>query len=243
MPSSIAKLFLWEGGALYFGPLSDNALHKHHAAQITLGLDGPFRLKYGGKWQEHRAIAIPANQPHQLDGGASLLAIALIDGATSLGRSIAAGDFAPGCERLSGIPDTLAGARAFVAHLPAHTASQQAPRVDRRIARVMAALATPADAPSNAAALARLAALSESRFLHLFKETTGLPLRRYILWRRIISSIEAAGEGADLTTAAQQGGFSDSAHFSRTFRETFGLSPSKLLKNSQNIQVITRQTD
>lgn len=235
-----ARLFLWEGGALFFGPITDNAPHKHHAAQITLGLDGPFRINLNNQWQELRAVAIPANQPHQLNGGSTNLAITLIDGATMLGRTIAAGGFTPSCEHLANIPATLTEAKAFVAHLSAHSASQQARKVDGRIARVLEALTTPADAPPSAASLASLAALSESRFLHLFKETTGLPLRRYILWRRIINSIEAAGQGADLTTAAHHGGFSDSAHFSRTFRETFGLSPSKLLKNSQNIQVITR---
>ncbi len=235
-----ARLFLWEGGALFLGPITDNAPHKHHAAQITLGLDGPFRLNLNGQWQDTRAIAIPANQPHQLDNGPAKLAIALIDGATALGRTIATSSFTPSHDHLSAIPSTLIEAKAFTAHLFPHSTSQQAPKVDRRIARTLEALTTPADAPPSAAALASLAALSESRFLHLFKQTTGLPLRRYILWRRIINSIEAAGQGADLTTAAHHGGFADSAHFSRTFRETFGLSPSKLLKNSQNIQVITR---
>lgn len=223
---------------MFLGPITDNAPHKHHAAQVILGLNGPFRLN--GQWQERRAIAIPANQPHQLDGGSTTLAIALIDGATKLGRTIASGAFTPSCGHLSSISSTLTEAKAFVTHLSTHSASQQAPAVDRRIERILEALATPADAPQGADALASLAGLSRSRFLHLFKETTGLPLRRYILWRRIINSIEAVGQGADLTGAAHHGGFSDSAHFSRTFRETFGLSPSKLFKNSQNIQVITR---
>ncbi len=233
-----ARLFLWEGSALFFGPITDNAPHKHHAAQIILGLDGPFCLN--GQWQERRAIAIPANQPHQLDGRSSTLAIALIDGATKLGRAIASGTFTSSCGHLSTIPSTLTEAKAFVTHLHLHTPLQQTTDADGRIERILDALATPADAPQGADALASLAALSKSRFLHLFKQTTGLPLRRYILWRRIINSIEAIGRGADLTEAAHHGGFADSAHFSRTFRETFGLSPSKLFKNSQNIQVITR---
>ncbi len=235
-----ARLFLWEGGALFIGPLADTSPHKHHAAQITIGLDGPFRILQNGTWQESRAIAIPPNQPHQLDGGPSALAIALVDGATPLGRAIAAGNVAPRCAALGALPTSLAEAQGFCAHLSGHSLLQPAPEVDRRIARVLAALATPADAPPKAAALASLAALSESRFLHLFKQSTGLPLRRYILWRRIMAALESATQGADLTTAAHHGGFADSAHFSRTFRESFGLSPSSLLKNSQNVQVITR---
>jgi AraC family transcriptional regulator len=40
-----------------------------------------------------------------------------------------------------------------------------------------------------------------------------------------------------LTTAAHEAGFADSAHLSRTFRDTFGLAPSRIFKRSQFIQV------
>ncbi len=235
-----ARLFFWEGSVLFFGPLSDTTTHSHHAAQITIGLDGPFHLKMSGVLHETRIITIPPNQRHQLDGGQGKLAIALIDGTLDLGRAIAAGGVIPVCDRLNEIPATIDEAKNYLKHLTKHTAQQTTSQIDKRIARVLAVLEKPDDTPTNAATLAKLANLSQSRFLHLFKETTGLPLRRYILWRRIINSIEAAGQGADLTSAAHMGGFADSSHFSRTFRETFGLSPSKLLKNSQNIQVITR---
>jgi len=36
-------------------------------------------------------------------------------------------------------------------------------------------------------------------------------------------------EGASLTEAAHAAGFFDSAHFSRTFRQTFGFAPSTVL--------------
>ena len=45
------------------------------------------------------------------------------------------------------------------------------------------------------------------------------------MWLRIYEACAALAEGASLSDAAYQAGFSDAAHFARTFRRTFGLAP------------------
>lgn len=67
-------------------------------------------------------------------------------------------------------------------------------------------------------------ALSESRFLHLFSDEMGITWRPYLLWRRMICALAAIVDGASATDAAHSAGFSDSAHLSRTFRNTFGMT-------------------
>jgi AraC-like DNA-binding protein len=42
-------------------------------------------------------------------------------------------------------------------------------------------------------------------------------------------AVEATKRGANATEAAVEAGFSDGAHLSRTFKATFGLSPSRVL--------------
>ncbi len=64
----------------------------------------------------------------------------------------------------------------------------------------------------------------------------GIPIRRYVLWERLLLAIQQLTGGVTLTEAAHWAGFSDSAHFSRTFTRMFGLSPSLLTKNSQFVQ-------
>jgi AraC family transcriptional regulator len=83
--------------------------------------------------------------------------------------------------------------------------------------------------------LADEVALSPSRLGTLFRRDTGIPVRRYQLWLRLIDAIEAHSDGTTLTEAAHYAGFSDSAHLSRTFRRMFGMPPSKL--RSEHVEI------
>lgn len=65
--------------------------------------------------------------------------------------------------------------------------------------------------------------------MHLFKEQVGIPIRRYILWTRLQVSVQHVLQGETLTQAAHSAGFADSAHFSRTFSDMFGIRPSDVL--------------
>jgi AraC-like DNA-binding protein len=66
--------------------------------------------------------------------------------------------------------------------------------------------------------------LSESRFLHVFKEQMGIAWRPFLLWRRMLCAVNLLIAGSPATQAAHVAGFSDSAHLSRNFRAMFGLS-------------------
>ncbi|WP_428742177.1 helix-turn-helix domain-containing protein [Tenacibaculum sp.] len=85
--------------------------------------------------------------------------------------------------------------------------------------------------------IAEICCLSPSRFLHLFKEKTGLNFRRYQLWNKMIKSLPFLSVNS-ITDTAHMFGFTDSSHYTRTFKETFGLTPKFMVqKNSQFIQV------
>jgi AraC family transcriptional regulator len=87
--------------------------------------------------------------------------------------------------------------------------------------------------PITLAELAKAVHRSPSRLAHRFREATGVPLRRFILWRRLRAATESAMRGSSLTEAAHAAGFADSAHLSRTFRAMFGIKPSFLFKRGQ----------
>ncbi len=78
--------------------------------------------------------------------------------------------------------------------------------------------------------VAAFVCISESRFAHLFKTNISVPFRKYILWCRMKQAGISILNGNNFNQAAYQSGFSDPAHFSRTFTSFFGISPSLVLK-------------
>lgn len=76
--------------------------------------------------------------------------------------------------------------------------------------------------------LAETFSLSESRFLHLFKDELKMTMRKYLVWRRTIDGACKVIEGNSITEAAHEAGFTDSAHFAKTFKQMFGFTLSGL---------------
>ncbi len=57
-----------------------------------------------------------------------------------------------------------------------------------------------------------------------------MAFRPYLLWARVEAAVGAAMSGKSWTEAAQDWGFADSAHLSRTCRRMFGLAPTTLVR-------------
>lgn len=242
------RLFLRPGCALYAGPHLETAAHSHHAVQISIALDGVLRLqtKSGGSWYQHRGVIIAADQPHRVLYEGSIIQLYLDPesrSARSFTRRMAPKTVAevPGVA-LEPVRQSLRPCwdegesggggcweRGFDAAIEELVPSDQAtPPMDGRVARVLERLR---DSPGRTIALARLAeqvGLSADRLAHLFREQTGLPVRRFILWLRLVEAVAGIARGEELTQAAHEAGFSDSAHLSRTFRRMFGVAPSSL---------------
>jgi AraC-like DNA-binding protein len=86
--------------------------------------------------------------------------------------------------------------------------------------------------------IATYVGLSEDRLRHLFSEQIGIPITSYILWSRIkVALREMLKPGVTLSNAAHRAGFSDHAHFTRTFKRMFGVPPSLLLEHGHFLRV------
>jgi len=240
-----AHLFLWHGRAFIVGPGIDSTPHAHYAAQITLGLDRPFRVRLGAgaPWVETQAAVFAPNQHHQLDCGGSMLAHLFVElpqrqqtVATEVNAAFPAlEDFAPvraaiDAARRGGLDlETAENAvqQWLCCALPAALSPYgYDPRINKALEWIAA---HPGVAPTGAL-LAETVHLSESRFTHLFRQQTGLSLSRYLLWLRLFEGVAAVARGDNMTSAAHRAGFADLAHMSRTFRSTFGVVPSELHK-------------
>src|SRR5262249_15887056 len=91
--------------------------------------------------------------------------------------------------------------------------------------------------------LAEISGLSQSRFMHVFTESVGVPVRPYILWLRLQRAACELMDGRTVTQAAHSVGFSDAAHLTRTFRRMLGTTPSDLAFRKRLSTGVPVQTD
>lgn len=78
--------------------------------------------------------------------------------------------------------------------------------------------------------IAAVARMSKYAFLRAFKTTFGLTPYQYLLQKRLNYAKQALISGASVLDVAIKTGFADTAAFSKSFKQCFGLAPSKLLK-------------
>jgi AraC-like DNA-binding protein len=114
----------------------------------------------------------------------------------------------------------------------------EAPPLDARVLRALQLVRALRDRPLARAEAAGHALLSSSRFNHLFRAQAGVSFRSYRVWAQVRCALTGLGPRLNLTDAALQGAFSDASHFSRTFRATFGMTPSSVLKPLRQVRVL-----
>ena len=249
---AFGRIVVWEGASLWiFGTRPGEvyprtAPHAHHAVQVTLALRGTVNLYTEGDSYAGLAAAVAPDVSHtfQADGA---VAHVFVEPESRLGRALGGRIFrgtplaaldatsvADCVSRLSAWYDRpdrkdaqlIELGRALLSQLSAAQPGARAP--DPRVQRILAWAPSQIQKPVSLADAARLVGLSSGRARHLFVEQTGLPFRTWLLWLRLQKAVEGYARGMSLTDAALDAGFSDSAHFSRTFRTMFGVTADSL---------------
>lgn len=250
-------VYLWGGHFMYLGRFEDVAEHAHHALQITFNRNGRFRMGADGSSVECSGAIIGADRIHQLLSSADSQVHLWIDKESTAATMISAQHLKtedikilddPVVERLQAcmlVPGNDLGSceqasavyGKIISVLGGYFGHPGEP-LDPRIVSTLNLLREKyLSQKLSIGDIARHVCLSESRLIHLFTEQVGIPLRRYVLWMRLLTAFRMAAQGEQsLTQAAHGAGFSDSAHLSRTSRSMFGVTPSGCA-NSQFVQV------
>jgi AraC-like DNA-binding protein len=109
--------------------------------------------------------------------------------------------------------------------------------IDHRIARAIARLHDFSGGAETAASCAASANLSPSRFLHLFKDETGVSFRAFRAWKRARHLLHFVNEDINLAHLAQDIGYPDSTHFSHSIRRFYGLQPRAIFSGSRDLAI------
>jgi AraC-like DNA-binding protein len=230
----------WPPAMIVWGPGFTAAAHRHHCVQLLFALQGSLLVRGGRKkaWTKCGAVWVRPDATHELDARGSTLLIAFISAESDVGAALS--------KRIDGaiscVPAwQVARWRAVLGRTPNEPRTQRwltKSLLHRRrsvalhpgVQRVLRHLQEPRAGLGDLSlkALADIACLSPSRFMHAFTESIGVPVRPYILWIRLQRAACDLMHGASVTSAAHQAGFSDSAHLTRTFRRMLGATPSDL---------------
>lgn len=239
------KIHIDRTWGLFIGQFNDNVLHRHYALQISMASQGKFEITDENNSQtSYTTCFINNNVRHQFRSTETCLII-LINPISCIGHQLynkcINTQIASLNEDLKQLPDIfidylrndlnfselIKNIRNFFVNFNCECEHENH-FADDRIYKAIQYLDLNFDRIVSLEEIADFCFLSKTRFLHLFKEKTNLNFRRYQLWKKLIKSLPYL-KTQSITETAHQFGFTDSSHYSRTFKETFGLSPKFLL--------------
>jgi AraC-like DNA-binding protein len=113
--------------------------------------------------------------------------------------------------------------------------------LDPRVVRAILQIGKFSGEPVTAASCAAEASLSPSRFLHLFKEETGISFRSFRAWKRARHLLHFANQDINLAHLAQDIGYPDSTHFSHSIRRFYGLKPRAIFSGSRDLAIYSHR--
>lgn len=237
------RVITGEDWGVFLGCFSNNVFHQHYAVQINIPLYEAMKIISGrGDINSHQPTIIPSNVKHKIESRKAFVLILInplvfayqgkevLEYSTAIIEKIKKYSFS----YMNGGLDESDYQEELEQCLNIMFASEPA-IIDSRIKKGVEFLKLNKHRTVSLSEISQVCCLSDSRFLHLFRSEMGITFRRAQLWYRVSQSLSGFPQ-KNITETAHDFGFTDSSHYSRIFKETFGFSPKTILKNSQFMQ-------
>jgi len=229
------KIFFYKDIIVLIGEIQNKTVHCHHALQVVLN---PFCITVNGN-KYGKNIIINSGVSHYIEPQKECVSF-LISPETIIGRYFcqqigqneilnlddAYNDIFNDLKTEDSVEDKL---DSIIDRLTRYinTLTPIDGRIQTALDNILSTCGTEVSIPQ----LSNQSYLSQSRFTHLFKEEVGLSVNRYIIWVKLICAAEyILKNNAQISEGAYKYDFSDDAHFSRTFKKTFGINLKKIIQ-------------
>lgn len=251
-----SALYVWNGVSLFWGSSFNTNPHKHETLQLVFDLKNEFLLRdNSGEWNSYHSAIIRNEHLHQFDSNGGIQLFLYLDKDTRYAQELIhqylvhqnINDIShhiidtlgtaffkellinPSCQRL------FEGSLKIIDHLMGASKSIQ---TDPRIANALKYIKSNSKPALKVAEIAEHICLSESRFRHLFKLQMGQSIQNYILWTKVISSIDSLLKGHKLSHVAYESGFWDGSHMDKAYKTLLGISPGSIQQYSDQVEII-----
>jgi AraC-like DNA-binding protein len=223
------EVFFGSSWAAFRGQASSNSFHAHAAIQLTISDIGPVRV-----WQRDQSavtsagVCVAPSVVHRLEANGKVTLI-FIEPQSAIAQDLLRGQAKSAVFALSPSILEAVDIRGPLASCLSRLSfsSTRADSLDVRLATALQFLE--ADRSPNAIAnAAKSVNLSDSRLRVLARKQLGTQLSTWLMWRKLERAGKELEAGATLAQAAHAGGFADQAHFTRTTRKLFGITPKTL---------------
>lgn len=217
-----------DGWAAYRGPADVNTAHRHAAVQVAVVDSGTVAVRCGDAVVRGRAVIVPSMTRHELLPQTTPVTAFYFEAEAPMGRAMRR--LCPG-ETVAEAPPAFDAAldasdlHATISALAALFALRPEVGIDPRLSMALEQLRRSPGTPGAVGHAAMAAGVSAPRLRELARTELGIALSQWLLWQKLARASRAIADGAGLAEAAAAGGFADQAHFARTMRRMFGVTP------------------
>ncbi len=238
------KIGFSEFGGIYVGKGIQSNYHRHYAITILLSFGKPFKITTEDQKQDHYKVAlIQKNIAYKLQSNKDdYLAFIHIVPYSNIGQKLShqfqtiqkydevafesiIKEINDWFKSVDNDPIKIEYILESIASIP-NVQNKNNVTIDPRVRKSFDIIMTHEDEKISINQVAKQVHVSASHFAHLFKKETGMTFRQFALHSKLIKSIFAMYKEHSLTEASFLGGFADQSHFTRTFKNAFGIKPS-----------------
>lgn len=250
-----SALYIWNGMTAFWGTSFHTQPHSHNTLQLVFDIEKEFKIKDNSSdWNLFSAAIIRPFHVHQLDSNNSMQLFIYLDKDSEYAKKLndkylinqdiadlnesdlrdVNVDFFKKLLVNSDCSTLFQGLLNIIKHLIDFVPFA---KKDERIIKAIKFI----ERTNGIVKVKRLAEhvfLSESRLRVLFKKEVGQSIQGFMLWVKVVNSVNPILKGEQLTKTAREAGFWDLSHMTRSFKELLAISPNSIKKYEKEEKVI-----